>query len=204
MVSRINHLTNATGAERRQQLVLVAYRLIAEKGFEGLRTRDVADQVGINHATLHYHFPTKEDLIKGVVDYLIQKFSSPHMGSATGDRSAMELVRGEFAEVRQFHKEPGMLVVLEELSLRALRDQTIAKLLDDMEKGWRSYLIETLQRGVQQGAFRPDLDVDLAASVIMTVIKGIRADAMTKSQHRIARITAALQMHMERWLVGDK
>ena len=77
MVSRINHLTNATGAERRQQLVLVAYRLIAEKGFEGLRTRDVADQVGINHATLHYHFPTKEDLIKGVVDYLIQKFSSP-------------------------------------------------------------------------------------------------------------------------------
>jgi len=193
-----------TGPERRQQLVLVAYRLIAEKGFEGLRTRDVADQVGINHATLHYHFQTKEDLIKGVVDYLIEQFSSPNKGSATGDGSAMGLVRAEFAQVRQFHKTPKMLVVLEELYLRALRDRTIAKLLDDMEKGWHSYLVQALQRGVQQGVFRQDMDVDLGASVIMTMIKGIRTDAIRKSQQQIARTTAVFQMQLERWLVGEK
>src|SRR5947208_9570069 len=33
------------------------------------RTRDVAAKVGVNIATLHYYFPTKEKLIRGVVGY---------------------------------------------------------------------------------------------------------------------------------------
>jgi len=38
---------------RRQELVHAAFNLIAEHGFEGLRTRDVAAEVGVNIATLH-------------------------------------------------------------------------------------------------------------------------------------------------------
>src|SRR6266567_243915 len=59
------------GDERRRSLVLAAYDLIAEKGFEELRTRDVAMRTGVNIATLHYYFASKEDLIEGVVDYLL-------------------------------------------------------------------------------------------------------------------------------------
>src|SRR5256886_6429950 len=64
------------GDERRRSLVLAAYDLIAEKGFEELRTRDVAMRAGVNIATLHYYFASKEDLIEGVVDYLLDLFSS--------------------------------------------------------------------------------------------------------------------------------
>src|SRR2546430_14650430 len=64
------------GDERRRSLVLAAYDLIAEKGFEDLRTRDVAMRAGVNIATLHYYFASKKDLIDGVVDYLLDLFSS--------------------------------------------------------------------------------------------------------------------------------
>src|SRR5579883_2725357 len=60
--------------ERRRSLVLAAYQLIAEKGFEHLRTRDVATRAGVNIATLHYYFAHKEDLIAGVVDHLLHEF----------------------------------------------------------------------------------------------------------------------------------
>ena len=50
---------------RRHDLVQAAFRGIAERGFEGLRTRDVAADAGVNIATLHYYFPTKEALIRG-------------------------------------------------------------------------------------------------------------------------------------------
>src|ERR1700716_4517889 len=66
---------------RREELVRAAYNQIAERGFEGLRTREVAAEVGLNIATLHYYFPTKEALIQGVVDYATQRFRStltPH------------------------------------------------------------------------------------------------------------------------------
>jgi len=42
-----------SGSERRHSLVLAAYQLIAEKGFEGLRIRDVAAREGVNNATEH-------------------------------------------------------------------------------------------------------------------------------------------------------
>src|SRR5262245_14153381 len=54
-------------AERREALVAAAYQRIAREGFEGLRTRDVAADVGVNIATLHYYFPSKEALIRGVI-----------------------------------------------------------------------------------------------------------------------------------------
>ena len=48
---------------RRPAIAAAARALIAERGFEGLRTRDIAERVGINVATLHYHVPSKEALI---------------------------------------------------------------------------------------------------------------------------------------------
>ena len=62
------------GAAQREALVQAAFNLIAERGFEGLRTRDVAARAGVNIATLHYYFATKEDLIRSVVDMLAEKF----------------------------------------------------------------------------------------------------------------------------------
>jgi len=59
---------------RREALVLAAYRRLAEAGFEGLTTRDVADEVGVNIATLHYYFPSKEALIRGVVGHAMGRF----------------------------------------------------------------------------------------------------------------------------------
>src|ERR1700737_998675 len=52
--------------DRLKALVQAAFNQIAERGFEGLRTREVAAGVGLNIATLHYYFPTKESLIRGV------------------------------------------------------------------------------------------------------------------------------------------
>src|SRR4051812_37168261 len=59
---------------RRRELVLAAYKLIAESGLEELRTRDIAAKVGINISTLHYYFETKEELIAAVVDHMTELF----------------------------------------------------------------------------------------------------------------------------------
>src|SRR2546428_10346962 len=62
--------------ERQEELVAAAYGLVATRGFEGLRTRDVAGAVGLNVATLHYYYPTKEALIRGVVGHAMGRFRS--------------------------------------------------------------------------------------------------------------------------------
>src|SRR5262249_3953507 len=62
------------GERRRQDLVEAAFTLIAEKGLEGLRTRDIAARAGVNISTLHYYFETKEALLVAVVQHVPQRF----------------------------------------------------------------------------------------------------------------------------------
>ena len=56
--------------ERRRLIVEAAFKALAQEGFEGLRTRDIAASVGINSATLHHYFQTKQDLIDAIAEHL--------------------------------------------------------------------------------------------------------------------------------------
>ena len=94
---------------RRQALVEAAIDEIAERGFEGLRTREVAAHVGLNVATLHYYFPTKEALIRGVLGYAMGHFRA----TLTPSGSAADQLRNHLRGLRQLLiDEPQLGLVL--------------------------------------------------------------------------------------------
>jgi AcrR family transcriptional regulator len=162
--------------ERRQSLVLAAYQLIAEKGFEHLRTRDVAARACVNIATLHYYFVSKEDLIRGVVDHLLTEFSgAPPMAvqQAIDDITPIGQVRGMFLETYyRFQAMPEMFIVLSELVMRSLRDASLQPALQHLDEGWHAYLQHLVLDGVRQGAFRADIDAESMASGLIVLMKG--------------------------------
>ncbi len=162
--------------ERRQALVLAAYQLIAEKGFEHLRTRDVAARAHVNIATLHYYFASKEDLIRGVVDHLLNKFSAtppPTAQQEIDETTSLGQVRGMFLETYyRFQAMPEMFVVLSELVMRSLRDVSIQPSLQHLDERWHAYLQHLVLNGVQQGAFRADIDAGSMASRLIVLMKG--------------------------------
>jgi len=90
------HPVRSHKEDRQQALVRAAFNQIAERGFEGLRTREVAAGVGLKIATLHYYFPTKEALIRGVVAHAMDRFRStlaPHGSPADQLRNHLRAVR---------------------------------------------------------------------------------------------------------------
>src|SRR4030081_4114094 len=104
--------------DRQRALVLAAFNQIAERGFEGLRTREVAAGVGLNIATLHYYFPTKESLIRGVVAHAMDRFRStlaPHGSPADQLRNHRRAVR------KLLRDEPAVGAGMGELALRPAR-----------------------------------------------------------------------------------
>lgn len=46
----------------KERLIEVAQNLIQRRGYNGFSYRDIAAEVGIRSASIHYHFPTKADL----------------------------------------------------------------------------------------------------------------------------------------------
>ena len=163
----------ASRNERSLEVVRAAYSLIAEKGFEGLRTREVADKVGINSATLHYYFPTKEALIQGVVEHLMQELRTSR-AKPRDPQSALDRLRAEFADLRlRLREAPEQLAVLTELAVRAWRDPAIARMLQYLDDGWRGHLTSILEAGIAEGVFRADLEVAATADAMMSQLRGL-------------------------------
>ena len=73
-VRSLNQVVGGDRDGRRTQLVAAAFRRVAESGFEGLRLRQVAEDVGIDHSTLHHHFATKQALVEAVAEYTTRQF----------------------------------------------------------------------------------------------------------------------------------
>ena len=58
--------------ERRTQIVDVAMRLFASKGFKGTTTRAIATAAGVSEAIIFRHFETKEDLYNAIIAHTIE------------------------------------------------------------------------------------------------------------------------------------
>jgi TetR/AcrR family transcriptional regulator, transcriptional repressor for nem operon len=50
-----------------ERILDVAQRLVQLRGFNGFSYADVASELGITKASLHYHFPTKAELGEALV-----------------------------------------------------------------------------------------------------------------------------------------
>jgi len=55
-------------ATTRGQLLSHAKVLIRQRGYNGFSYRDLAERVGVKTATIHYHFPCKDDLLIEAID----------------------------------------------------------------------------------------------------------------------------------------
>ena len=156
-----------SGDERRRAIAEAARDLIIEKGFEGLRMRDIADRVGINIATLHYHVPSKEALIALVAETIHDYFRSQGQRQPAQVANAMEKLRLELSDFRETLVEnPRLVIVFSEMLDRARRHGPEGDRITPLYDKWFEMFVQILTRGIADGSFRPDLDARAAATMI--------------------------------------
>ncbi len=200
---RAGRKTKLAVTDRRQQLVSIAMNQIAVKGFEGLRFQEVAEQAGINNATLYYYFPTKEALIQRVVSRLSGELKRPRARPRDAPASARDELRLEFEGVRKLLRaQPKLFVILTELALRALRDPVIKNIGENRDDFWRGRLSGIIERGVAQGVFRRDIDVEGTVTTLMVQIKGIghHAALAKRKPGEVDKAIAEIAAQVDHWL----
>jgi AcrR family transcriptional regulator len=73
----MNNQIESQPKPRKEEILDVATRHFAERGYEGTSMNDVAEAVGVRKASLFYHFETKEALYEAVLDRLIATIATP-------------------------------------------------------------------------------------------------------------------------------
>ena len=80
-------VAGATPAGPADRILDVAERLAQTRGFNGFSYADVADELGVTKASLHYHFASKADLGGALLDRYQQGFvgALAQIDQQTGD-----------------------------------------------------------------------------------------------------------------------
>lgn len=186
--------TRREASGNRRALIHAAYARIAADGFEGLRTRDVAAAVGINIGTLHYYFPSKEALIHAAVRHTNSRFAT----TLSKQGSPAEQLRAHLEGLRHLLKtDMELWAVLNEVTLRAARDESLAAEMRNGDEQWYGYVRGLVARGVAEGCLDSRLRPESAAAMITVAIKGLSMSTLGPAQHE--RIDQTIDQ-LEQWL----
>lgn len=183
---------------RRAQIVEAAFVVIAEKGLEGLRTRDVAARAGLNISTLHYHVGNKQRLVEHVVDRVGELFATA-LPPLPADPTPLDELRQYFtAQAHRERAHPTLSAVHAETLLRARRDPALREAYTTQHTTWRAHVEATLRRGIDAGLLRADLDAPACAAIVTAFILG------SNLQYRLAPSAfdrdAATEALLSTWL----
>jgi AcrR family transcriptional regulator len=136
--------------------------LIAEVGVHEFRTEDVAARAGVGKGAIYRRYRSKDELVTAAVAALVsEEIAIPDTGSTREDllvlmREAVGLYCGSLAG-RLMPNLVGAMAQKPDLA-RAVRESFLT--------GRRAALAGVLERGVERGDLRPDLDVELALDVL--------------------------------------
>jgi AcrR family transcriptional regulator len=153
--------------DRRAAIAMAARALIIEKGFEGLRTRDIADRVGINIATLHYHVPSRQALIELVAQTIKAQFKEQGKRRPRINLSPLVRLRMEFEDFREnLIEHPDLAIIFSEMMDKARRDVNVEDVVAPLHTFWTGQFEHILAAGITDGSFRPDLHQRAGALLI--------------------------------------
>ncbi|WP_290852762.1 TetR/AcrR family transcriptional regulator [Gordonia sp. (in: high G+C Gram-positive bacteria)] len=153
--------STTSGPSRRDELLGIAGELFADRGLRSTTVRDIADAAGILSGSLYHHFDSKESMVDELLrDFLDSLFAS-YREIVDANLSATETIRrlvvASFEAIDSRHTA----VAIYQNEARQLTGQDRFEYIGERNLEFRTLWESVLRRGVEEGDFRPDLDIDL-------------------------------------------
>lgn len=159
--------------ERRAEIIAAALALIDRGGPSAATTTAIAQEIGVSQAAIFRHFPKKEEILLAVVDWIAGYVAPRLKTAAEATGSPLDQLRAVLdVQLHIVHDTPAMPALLFSRELHKenvrLRDAVYGHIgrIHDL-------LAEILRAGTASGPFRPDLDVDRAAYMIIGLLQGL-------------------------------
>ncbi|MFW5877253.1 MAG: TetR/AcrR family transcriptional regulator [Myxococcota bacterium] len=156
----------------KEQILREATRRFAEHGFDGTSLQDIADSVGIRKPSLLYHYPSKDDLRREVLDGALSRWNDvlPRVLMAAARDERLDAVLTELITFFADDPDRARLLVREILD----RPDDMRDRLRTFVRPWLQVVARQMDRAKEQGLIHHDVDPEAyPALVINLVVCGI-------------------------------
>ncbi|MGI9328195.1 MAG: TetR/AcrR family transcriptional regulator [Pseudomonadales bacterium] len=171
-----------TQEERRQEserrIIRAAIELFSTQGYLRTTLIEVGEAAGYTGGLVSHRFGSKEGLLNAVIDSAARRFFEDQIKPVTesDDISTAELALRNYIStyfdevfIRESHMRALYVIMGESLGAVTEVQPKIASL----NKGMRSRLAAIVQRGIDSGEFRRDVDPKASALLIVGLLRGV-------------------------------
>jgi TetR/AcrR family transcriptional regulator, transcriptional repressor for nem operon len=162
----------AAAEATRSRVLDIAERLVQTRGFNGFSYADIAAEVGISKASLHYHFPTKAELGRMLVVRYTQLFAAAlqQISSSAADGAAqLRAYVKLYADVLVERRMCLCGMVAAEYATLPPPMQEALRLFFEFNEGW---LARVLEQGSHEGSLRLAVPAAAMARMLVGALEG--------------------------------
>ncbi len=162
-----------TTAFRKDQIVAAARRLIIKRGSENVTVRAIAKEVGFSEGAVYRHFSSKRDILALLADSIEADLIGDIETSSTSSDSYLEvldnIVQVHISAIKQ-RQGISFQVIAEIISLG---DKKLNRRMSEIIGKYIDGIKSLLNRGVNSGELRKNLDLDGAALLFFGMVQGL-------------------------------
>ena len=177
-----------------QKILTVAQQNVQTKGFNGFSYRDLATEIGIKTSSIHYHFPTKDDLALALVTAFREGFNL----ELSRISSENESVRSQLAEyVKLFESN---LAIDNKFCLCGMLASELNSLSDNVKQAIQGFFLDNevwlsqlIANGQKDGSLKVTSSPDLIAAQLLATIEGAMLIARSAEQDNVKKFQQVVE-----------
>jgi AcrR family transcriptional regulator len=187
-------------SKRRDEILQVAAELFAAKGYEETTIREIGDAAGILSGSLYHHFQTKEEMLHELVKRFVTMVPQYQAIVDRGEGPKETIKEMMALGLRTAVSNPEIVAITVHERKFLARHPAFAY----VQTAWKqinAIWYGVIQRGIDEGVFRNDLDPrlmlrainDLAAAAVGSYQPGGRYSVETIIDTRVALIFGGIE-----------
>ncbi len=170
-------LRKARGADTRTQILDAARDSLAEHGYTGATTREIAERASVQVSLVHYHFGGKQQLLAAVLDRENQRLLQRQRALYAGPQPLAEKWRTACAYLREDLRS-GYVRILWELWAVGLADEELAAHWRNATAGWRELLTAVAADWTAQLEVELPIGSRALATLVANAFQGAEAEIL--------------------------
>lgn len=129
----------------RQTILNAALEVVAESKISGTRMRLIAQKAGMSQGNLHYYFPTKDDLLVALLEYISLQFVDERKENITrSDLSLEDRLFSFFDQEKQIIRRRKEMCVLFDFWVQGTTNPLFRELMQNDYRIWRRDIEQAL------------------------------------------------------------
>lgn len=170
-------VTGLYKAELRDKIIQAAIQSFSQTGFDRTKMEDIAKRLGLSKGTIYLYFASKEDLFLAICEHYLKVMKDRQHSTVFSKREDFLLDAERFYE--EFQKlEQGNDIVMLEMVVESTRNNRLRRGMYEHRLKVYDAVVDHLDRHVERGIIRKDIDTSGLASAFVALYDGLTASKM--------------------------